>query len=72
MRIYVTRDSRFRIKSGIRLDPKRWGKKNEINIPLVDSPERDELLEKRTKLKALTEYLETEILNMSDRELITK
>jgi hypothetical protein len=40
MRIYVSRDLRFRIKSGIRVSSKRWGKKNEINLPLVDGPER--------------------------------
>ncbi|GHT32398.1 hypothetical protein AGMMS49574_15840 [Bacteroidia bacterium] len=72
IRIYVSRDQRFRIKSGIRVDSKRWGKKNEINIPLTDSPEREELLEKRAKLKTLTEYLEDAILNMTNRELITK
>jgi len=33
IRIYVSREQRFRIKSGIRVDNKRWGKKNEINIP---------------------------------------
>ena len=57
IRVYVSREQRVRVKSGIYVDNKRWGKKNEINIPLVDSPERDELLEKRTKLKALTDYL---------------
>ncbi|MDR1896119.1 MAG: integrase, partial [Prevotellaceae bacterium] len=72
IRVYVSRELRFRVKSGIRVDSKRWGKKNEINIPLVDTPEREELLEKRAKLKALTEYIETEILNMTNRELITK
>ncbi|KAA6316565.1 Tyrosine recombinase XerC, partial [termite gut metagenome] len=72
IRIYVSREQRFRVKSGIRVDSKRWGKKNEINIPLVNTPEREELLEKRAKLKALTEYLETEILNMTNLQLITK
>lgn len=65
MRIYVSREQRFRIKSGIRVDSKRWGKRSEINIPLVDGAEREELLEKRAKFKALTEYLESEILNMT-------
>jgi integrase len=72
IRAYVSREQRFRIKSGIRVSSKRWGKKNEINIPLVDGVEREELLEKRVKLKALTEFLETEILNMTNKELITK
>ncbi len=72
IRVYVSRELRYRVKSGIRVDNKRWGKKNEINIPLVDCPEREELLEKRARLKALTEYLENEILNMTNRELITR
>jgi len=72
MRIYVSRDLRFRIKSGIRVSGKRWGKKNEINLPLVDGPEREELIEKRNRLKALSDYLEGEILNQTNRETITK
>jgi hypothetical protein len=72
IRVYVSRELRFRIKSGIRVESKRWGKKNEINIPLVDSPEREDLLEKRAKLKALSDYLEDAILNMTSRDSITK
>ena len=72
IRIYVSREQRFRIKSGIRVNNKRWGKKNDINLPLVDGPERDELLEKRNRLKALSDYLEGEILNQTNRESITK
>ena len=33
MRIYVSKDNRIRIGSGIWVEAKRWGKKNEINIP---------------------------------------
>jgi len=72
IRVYVSREQRFRVKSGIYVDNKRWGKKNEINIPLVDSPEREELLEKRAKLKILTDFLEDAIMNMTNRDLITK
>jgi len=72
IRVYVSREQRFRVKSGIYVESKRWGKKNEINIPLVDSPEREGLLEKRAKLKALIDYLEDAILNMTNRDLITK
>lgn len=32
IRVYVSREQRFRVKSGIYVDSKRWGKKNEINI----------------------------------------
>ena len=77
MRLYVSRDIRIRVGSGIWIDRKRWGKKNEINIPLIQGDEREMLLEKRTKLKALTDYLEN-IINTSDdksaisREMIEK
>ena len=77
LRLYVSRDIRIRIGSGIWIDRKRWGKKNEINIPLIQGDEKEMLLEKRTKLKALTDYLEN-IINTSDdksaisRELIEK
>ena len=32
MRLYISRDIRIRVSSGIWVDHKRWGKKNEINI----------------------------------------
>lgn len=35
LRLYVSRDVRLRIGSGIWIDRKRWGKKNDINIPLI-------------------------------------
>ena len=67
LRLYVSRDIRIRVGSGIWIDRKRWGKKNEINIPLIQGDEREMLLEKRTKLKALTDYLEN-IINTSDNK----
>ena len=48
MRLYVSRDIRLRVGSGIWIDRKRWGKKNDINIPLILGEERDMLLDKRT------------------------
>ena len=50
-RVYVSRESRVRVASGIWVDRKRWGKKNDINIPNIPGEERDALLAKRTKLK---------------------
>ena len=35
LRLYISRDVRLRIGSGIWIDRKRWGKKNDIN-PLVE------------------------------------
>ncbi|VDR35755.1 site-specific tyrosine recombinase XerC [Alistipes sp. cv1] len=77
MRLYVSRDIRLRVGSGIWIDRKRWGKKNDINIPLIQGEERDMLLDKRTKLKTLTDYLEniintSENKNMIDRPFIEK
>ncbi len=72
LRLYVSRDIRLRIGSGIWLDRKRWGKRNEINIPLVQGEERDRLLENRAKLKALTDLLEQEINTCPDKTAITR
>lgn len=71
LRLYVTRDIRLRIGSGIWLDRKRWGKKNDINIPITQGEEREQLLEKRAKLKALTDLLEQEINTSPDKSTIT-
>ena len=57
LRLYVSRDVRIRVGAGIWIDRKRWGKKNDINIPLIQGEERDVLLDKRSKLKVLTDYL---------------
>ena len=35
LRLFVSRNSRLCIGSGIWIDRKRWGKKDEINIPLI-------------------------------------
>lgn len=62
----------MRIGSAIWLDRKRWGKKNDINIPIIQGEEREQLLEKRTKLKALTDVLEREINTCADKTTITR
>ena len=67
MCLYVSRDIRLRVGSGIWIDRKRWGKKNDINIPLIQGEERDMLLDKRTKLKTLTDFLEN-IINTSENK----
>ena len=72
LRLYVSRDIRLRIGSGIWIDRKRWGKKNDINIPLIQGEEREQLLGKRSRLKALTDLLEQEINNTPDKAAITR
>lgn len=72
LRLYVSRDIRLRIGSGIWIDRKRWGKKNDMNIPLIQGEERELLLEKKTKLKALTDILEQDINTASDKSAITR
>ena len=52
-RVYVSRELRVRVPSGIWVDRRRWGKKNDINIPNTPGEERDALLAKRVKLKEL-------------------
>ena len=72
LRLYVSRDIRLRIGSGIWVDRQRWGKKNDLNIPLIQGEERELLLEKRSRLKALTNLLEQEINTASDKSAITR
>lgn len=72
LRLYVSRDIRIRVGSGIWVDRKRWGKKNDINIPLIQGEERELLLEKRSKLKALTEHLENLINTSEDKNTIDR
>ncbi len=72
LRLYVSRDIRIRVASGIWVDRKRWGKKNDINIPLIQGEERELLLEKRAKLKALTDYLENIINTSEDKSTIDR
>ena len=57
-RVYVSRESRVRVPSGIWVDRRRWGKKNDINIPNIPGEERDALLAKRAKLKELVDSVE--------------
>ncbi len=72
LRLYVSRDIRIRVGSGIWVDRKRWGKKNDINIPLIQGTEREILLEKRTKLKALTDFLENIINTNENKDAIDR
>ena len=72
LRLYVSRDVRIRVGAGIWVDRKRWGKKNDINIPLIQGEERDVLLDKRSKLKALTDYLEDIINTSEDKNTIDR
>ena len=64
LRLYVSREIRLRIGSGSWIDRKRWGKKNDINIPLIQGEERDVLLDKRTSLKAFTTIYLPQIYNI--------
>lgn len=72
MRLYISRDIRIRVSSGIWVDHKRWGKKNEINIPIILGEERQKLLEKRGKLKSLIDFLENSINTADDKSIINK
>jgi site-specific recombinase XerD len=72
LRLYISRDVRIRVGSNIWIDRKRWGKKNDINIPLIQGDEREILLEKRAKLKALTDYLENFINTSDDKSAISR
>ena len=72
LRLYVSRDVRVRIGTSIWVDRKRWGKKNDINVPLIQGEERELLLEKRSKVRALADYLESIINTSEDKSAISR
>lgn len=71
-RVYVSRELRVRVPSGIWVDRKRWGKKNDINIPNTPGEERDALLAKRVKLKELVDVIETSVEAADDKSIVTR
>ena len=71
-RVYVSRESRVRVPSGIWVDRRRWGKKNDINIPNIPGEERDALLAKRAKLKELVDVIETSVEAADDKSTVTR
>ena len=71
-RVYVSRELRVRVPSGIWVDRKRWGKKNDINIPNIPGEERDALLAKRAKLKELVDVIETSVEAADDKSIVTR
>lgn len=71
-RVYVSRDLRLRVPSGIWIDRKRWGKKNDINIPNIPGAEREVLLAKRAKLKELVDTIESAIETAEDKSVVTR
>ncbi|MCD7961986.1 MAG: site-specific integrase [Rikenellaceae bacterium] len=72
MRLYVSRTIRPHFGTGIWIDAKRWGKKNDINIPTTPGEERDSLIDKKSKLKSLTDTLEALVISASDKSNLTK
>jgi hypothetical protein len=70
LRTYVRHDFRLRIQSGIRINPKRWGKKNGITIPTISGDEQEDLLRKKELLKRFTAWIEDEIKKVEDKESI--
>ena len=52
-RVYVSRELRVRVPSGIWVDRRRWGKKNDINIPNTPGEERDALLAKAGEIERI-------------------
>ena len=71
-RVYISRELRLRVPSGIWIDRKRWGKKNDINIPNIPGEERNALLSKRAKLKELVDVIEHTIEATDDKSTVTR
>lgn len=71
-RVYISRELRLRVPSGIWIDRKRWGKKNDINVPNIPGEERNALLSKRAKLKELVDVIEHTIEATDDKSTVTR
>lgn len=71
-RVYISRELRLRVPSGIWIDRKRWGRKNDINIPNIPGEERNALLSKRAKLKELVDVIEHTIEATDDKSTVTR
>jgi hypothetical protein len=70
VRTYVRHGYRIRIRSGIWIDPKRWGKKNRITIPAIPGEEQEDLLRKKDLLRRFTVWIEDEIAKVEDKTAI--
>ena len=58
----------MRIRTGIWINPKRWGKKNGITIPAIPGEEQTLLINKRETLTQLTRFIDDELKKESDKE----
>lgn len=72
LRTYIRHDYRLRVQSGIWVNPKRWGKKNNITIPVIEGEEQASLLQKKELLKKLTAFVETAVATASDRSVLDR
>ena len=72
LRTYIRHDYRLRVQSGIWVNPKRWGKKNNITIPVIEGEEQALLLQKKELLKKLTAFVETAVATASDRSVLDR
>ena len=72
LRTYIRHDYRLRVQSGIWVNPKRWGKKNNITIPVIEGEEQESLLQKKELLKKLTAFVETAVATASDRSVLDR
>jgi len=68
MRVYVRRQYSMRVRTGIWITPKRWGKKNYITIPATPGEEQEAIIEKRELLINLTRFIEDELKKEEDKE----
>lgn len=68
MRVYIRRQYCMRIRTGIWVNPKRWGKKNGITIPSTPGEEQEKLIEKRETLIRLTRFIDDELKKETDKE----
>lgn len=71
LRFSASVNQRYRVKSGLFVQVKRWTKKNEISIPKMEGNERSECLNLSERLEDLKKYILKEF-ESSDKSKISK
>ena len=69
-RVYVSRELRVRVPSGIWVDRKRWGKEKRYQYSEHTGGGRDALLAKRAKVKELVDVIETSVEAADDKSIV--
>lgn len=72
LRVYVYKNNYVRCNSGIWVIKERWSKKNTIQIPKINSTEKDHLIETKELLDKLVLEIENAVNTNPDKDRIDK